>query len=127
MKTSLFITCFLVCALGFGPIVIPFLPCPHEEARASGTQNRVTSIASKSRSSGILLGENLSDSEEYKKLQKEVKRLLEEIKKLEKEAKDQFDEKILPLIRRKLEQLRKLLEEFNLKDPPPKDDDMIAT
>jgi hypothetical protein len=127
MKTSFLITCFLACALGLGPMGIHFFPCLNGEAQALGTHNRVTRIASKKCPSGIVVGENLSDSEEYKKLQKEIKRLLEEIKKLEKEAREQFDEKILPIIRRKLEQLRKLLEEFNLKDPPPKDDDMIAT
>ena len=127
MKKIFFITTFFVCALCFGLFVFPLSPGLDEEAWASGTHNRVTSVASKNRIAGIVVAESLSESEEYQKLQKEFRRLLEEIKRLEREAKDKFNEEILPIIRRNLKRLQELLEDFKLEDDRSKDDDRIAT
>ena len=69
----------------------------------------------------------ISQTEEYKKLEKELKALLEEMKRLEKDVKEKLRIEILPLIRREIEKLRKQLREFHFEDDKLKDEDYIWT
>jgi hypothetical protein len=127
MKKTPCIPSFLIWTLCLGSFGPSIFPCLDEKVLASETHSPLKSIESIDKVTKIVTCENLSDSEEYEKLLKEIRRLLEEIKRLERETKDKFNEEILPIIRRKLKRLRKLLEEFNLEDDPSKDDDMILT
>ena len=69
----------------------------------------------------------ISQTEEYKKLEKELKDLVEEMKRLEKDVKEKLRKEILPLIRREIEKLRKQLREFHLEDDKSKDEEFIWT
>ncbi|MDY7036355.1 MAG: hypothetical protein SV375_09390 [Thermodesulfobacteriota bacterium] len=69
----------------------------------------------------------ISQTEEYRKLEKELKDLVEEMKRLEKDVKEKLRIEILPLIRREIEKLRKQLRKFHLEDDKSKDEDCIWT
>jgi hypothetical protein len=127
MGKAIFIAYFLSFVLYLGPFGTSFPTCLFEKGSAWGSDR---TEATRTTDQGPLLPVKWvrpADSEEYERLMDEVRRLLEEIKRLKREARDKFNEEVLPLIRRKLEKLRELLEEFNSEEGRSKEDDVILT
>ena len=60
-----------------------------------------------------------AQGKEYKKIEKELKKLLEEMKRIEKDVEKEIRKKILPLIKREIEKLRRWLRELRPKDDVP--------
>ncbi len=60
-----------------------------------------------------------SQGKEYKELEKELKKLLEEMKRIEKDVEEKIRKKILPLIKREIEKLRRWLRELHREDDNP--------
>lgn len=58
-------------------------------------------------------------SEEFEKLEKELKELLEELKTMEQEAEEKIREELLPHLKREIEKLKKWLREFQFDDDSP--------
>ena len=60
-----------------------------------------------------------SQEKEYKEIEKELKKLLEEMKRIQKDAEKNIRKKILPLLKREIEKLRRWLRELRPKDDSP--------
>ena len=60
-----------------------------------------------------------AQGKEYKELEKELKKLLEEMKRIEKDVEKNIRKKLLPLLKREIEKLRKWLRELKPKDDSP--------
>jgi len=56
---------------------------------------------------------------DYKEIEKELKKLLEELKRIEKDVEKNIRKKLLPLLKREIEKLRKWLRELKPKDDSP--------
>lgn len=60
-----------------------------------------------------------AQGKEYKELENELKKLLEEMKRIEKDVEKNIRKKLLPLLKREIEKLRKWLRELQPKDESP--------
>ena len=60
-----------------------------------------------------------SQEKEYKEIERELKKLLKELKRIEKDVEKNIRKKILPLLKREIEKLRRWLREMRPKDDSP--------
>ena len=87
--------------------------------------NSADAIKIKDNKGGRILNRVSSDDEKldrdsrektYKEIEKELKKLLEEMKRLQKDAQKNIQKKILPLLKREIETLRRWLRELRPED-----------
>ena len=78
-------------------------------------ENKGCGILNQVFSDKVILDRN-SQEKEYKELEKELKKLLEEMKRIQKDVEKNIRKKIMPLLKREIEKLRRWLRELKPKD-----------